>query len=111
MAHELGHFILHKEYFSSRVWSFDEWLGLSSGELNNVAEFQANYFAGSLLAPEDELLRLLNVRFGGSLAKNYYRTGRKEADGILASVRKVFGVSGQVVDRRMRDTIYGWAIG
>lgn len=110
VAHELGHYLLHREFFSSRVWSFEDWLGSSSGEMNGAVEFQANYFAGSLLAPEDELLKVLDTRFGGSLAKNYYRAGRIEADRILAGAQKVFGVSGQVINRRIRDAVYGWTI-
>ena len=108
VAHELGHYVLHREYFPSRVWSFDEWHGLSDGGISGVAEFQANYFAGSLLAPEDELLRALNVGFGGSFARNYFNTEREEIKRILTSVQRVFKVSEQVIHRRIRDTVYGF---
>ena len=110
VAHELGHLVLHREYFSSRIWNFEEWWGITSGGASGALEFQANYFAGSLLAPEDELLRALNVGFDGSLARNYYRTRREEVEGVLASMQRFFRVSEQVIYRRMRDTVYGWTI-
>ena len=109
VAHELGHYILHREYFSSRVWSFEEWQGMTNGGANRVAEFQANYFAGSLLAPEDELLCVLDARFGGSFTRNYFKTGRRELERAMASVRSVFKVSEQVICRRIQDTVYGWS--
>lgn len=107
VAHELGHYILHKEYFSSRVGSFEEWQELSDDKLSRVAEFQANYFAGCLLAPEDELLRALNAKFGGSFARNYFGTRRSEIAGILVDIQRLFNVSGQVVGRRIQDIAYG----
>ena len=107
VAHELGHYILHREYFSSRVWSFEEWKDLSGSGVNRVAEFQANYFAGSLLAPEEALLAMLNTELGGSFARNYFTTGSKELKNMLTSLQKLFNVSKEVVSRRIQDTIYG----
>lgn len=107
VAHEVGHYVLHREYFSNRVENFDEWRGISYGTTNHFAEFQANFFAGCLLAPEDELTRVLNKSFGGSFARNYWNTSRERLEGILMGVRKFFKVSEQVVDRRMRDLFYG----
>lgn len=107
VAHELGHYILHREYFSSRVWSFEEWKDLSGSGVNRVAEFQANYFAGSLLAPEEALLAMLNTELGGSFARNYFTTGSKELQNMLTSLQKLFNVSKEVVSRRIQDTVYG----
>ena len=107
VAHELGHYILHREYFSSRVWSFEEWKDLSGSGVSGVAEFQANYFAGSLLAPEGALLAMLNTEFGGSFARNYLTTGSKELKNMLTSLQKLFNVSKEVVSWRIQDTVYG----
>ena len=109
VAHELGHLVLHRDYFSSRVESFDEWVSLVSGGCN-YAEFQANYFAGSLLAPEEELAGVLNAKFGGSMARNYWRVGREEFERIMREVRKFFKISEQVVTRRMGEMVYGLVI-
>lgn len=107
VAHEIGHYLLHREYFSSRVWSFEEWKDLSGSGVSRVAEFQANYFAGSLLAPEGALLAMLNTGFGGSFARNYFTTGSKELKNILTSLQKLFNVSKEVVSRRIQDIVYG----
>ena len=74
------------------------------------AEFQANYFAGSLLAPEEELAGVLNAKFGGSMARNYWRMGREEFERIMREIRKFFKVSEQVVTRRMGEMVYGLEI-
>ena len=107
VAHELGHYILHREYFSSRVWSFEEWKDLSGSGVSRVTEFQANYFAGSLLAPERALLAMLNAEFGGSFARNYFNTEGKELKNMLTSLQKLFNISKEVVSRRIQDTVYG----
>ncbi|MBR2544402.1 ImmA/IrrE family metallo-endopeptidase [Candidatus Saccharibacteria bacterium] len=107
VAHEIGHYLLHREYFSSRVWSFEEWKDLSGSGVSRVAESQANYFAGSLLAPEGALLAMLNTEFGGSFARNYFTTGSKELKNMLTSLQKLFNVSKEVVSRRIQDTVYG----
>ena len=105
VAHELGHFALHREYFPSRVEDFDEWRGMASNL--GYVEFQANYFAGSLLAPEVDLIFALNSEFGGSFARNCWETSREEFRSVLNRVQKFFGVSRQVLARRMRDLMPG----
>lgn len=107
IAHEIGHFVLHREYFSSRVESLNEWIGASLSNSCNYVEYQANFFAGCLLAPEDELVRVLNSEYDGSFARNYYMVGGEKYTRALTVVRQVFHVSEQVVKRRIRDTIYG----
>ncbi|MBR2741227.1 ImmA/IrrE family metallo-endopeptidase [Candidatus Saccharibacteria bacterium] len=107
VAHELGHYILHREYYSSRVESFGEWRAASYKSANYFAEYQANYFAGCLLAPENELIRVLNVGFDGSFARSYFSTRCEELGRIMVGMRRFFRVSEQVIHRRMRDVIYG----
>lgn len=107
VAHELGHCVLHRDYYSSRVESYEEWLGLSQSANNGYAEFQANYFAGSLLVPEEELAGMLNMKFDGSMARHYWWVGREELERIMREVREFFKVSEQVVKRRMGEMVYG----
>ena len=95
VAHELGHFVLHREYAD----------GLE--DLNGYAEFQANYFAGCLLVPENGLTRILNEEFGGSFARNYWDVSLRKIGDALEKVQKYFMVSDQVVMRRMRETFPG----
>ncbi len=107
IAHELGHFVLHKKYCSSSASDFNEWLKILHSVKNNYAEFQANYFAGSLLVPENELVKFLNDEFDGSFARNYWHAGSAELGEILARVRRHFCVSDIVIARRMRDAFPG----
>ena len=105
VAHELGHFVLHREYYPSRLEDFEEWMELSHNL--NYVEYQANYFAGSLLAPEGALINLLNVEFGGSFAKNCWLKSKRDFMDMLDNVQDFFGVSRQVIVRRIRDLMPG----
>lgn len=95
VAHELGHFVLHREYAD----------GLK--DLNGYAEFQANYFAGCLLVPENGLVRILNNEFEGSFARNYWDAGLRKLGDALERAQKYFMVSDQVIIRRMREVFPG----
>lgn len=107
VAHELGHFILHKRYCPNGVDDLKDWLNIFRKYINNYAEFQANYFAGSLLVPENELVKVLNDEFNGSFAKNYWDASPSELGKILIKVRNYFKVSDVVIARRMRDVFPG----
>lgn len=107
VAHELGHYVLHQEYFPHMVDNngCDGWAGF--GIYYGYAERQANYFAGCLLAPEDELVWLLNDGYNGSFARNCLSERREALDVVLGRMRRVFGVSSQVIARRMKDVVLG----
>ena len=105
VAHELGHYILHQEYYPSGIGSFEEWKFLASNF--DYVEFQANYFAASLLAPERELVGALDREFGGSFVRNCWNKSHGEFGDALKRVRKFFKVSEQVLARRMRDLMPG----
>lgn len=107
VAHELGHFVLHKKYYPRNVKNSKEWLAISHSIMNDYAEFQANYFAGSLLVPEMELVRVLNDAFGGSFSKNYWNASINEKWKILGKIRKHFNVSDEVIARRIIDAFPG----
>lgn len=107
VAHELGHFVLHRKYCPNVTKSLDEWFQFFRRFINDYAEFQANYFAGSLLVPEAELVRVLNVEFDGSFVRNYWNASPSELGRILMKVRRHFRVSDDVIARRMRDAFPG----
>ena len=107
VAHELGHYVLHKKYCPENVDDLKEWFKIFRRFINNYAEFQANYFAGSLLVPEKELAQVLNEEFDGSFARNYWNASSRELGVILNKVRRHFKVSDQVIVRRMRDVFPG----
>lgn len=107
VAHEVGHYILHREFFSSLVESLEEWRGLSPGCNYDYVEWQANYFAGCLLAPENELVRMLNTEYDGSFVRNCFMMGRSGLKRAVGKMRRMFKVSEQVMVRRMRDECIG----
>ena len=107
VAHELGHLVLHREYYSSRIESFEDWLGLSPHADNSYVEFQANYFAGNLLVPEIELIKFMDRGFSGNFEKNCWKATHKEFKDKLCDAKKFFKVSDQVVARRMQDVFLG----
>lgn len=107
IAHELGHYVLHKKYCPANAADLNEWFESFRKFTNNYAEFQANYFAGSLLVPEKELIRVLNDAFDSSFVRNYWNASSAELSRILTRVRKHFMVSDIVIARRMRDAFPG----
>ena len=80
LAHELGHFLLHKETNNFRIDLQDY---SEEGDPKNE-ETEANYFAGALLMPADKLSIALKN------AKN------------MQDVAKSFGVSVPAVEARMK---------
>lgn len=107
VAHELGHFVLHRDYYPSGISDLNEWTDISFDLLSVWSENQANCFAGNLLVPEDRLIRCLDDEFGGSFARNYWNASPAEFNAIFARVSKKFRVSEQVILRRMQDIFPG----
>ena len=107
IAHELGHFILHKEIIDAISFnSIDEW----KESLNNIPgwfwskiEKQANEFAGNILAPRDFLLRvILNYKDKLELAKNIIPNDLGSIREFLAiPLAKRFDVSQDVIRIRL----------
>jgi Zn-dependent peptidase ImmA (M78 family) len=61
IAHELGHFSLHKEIFENiNITNNEDWKKIVSSiprDKWSALEYQANEFAGSLLVPGKELIK------------------------------------------------------
>jgi hypothetical protein len=77
MAHELGHYELHREVLPLISCSEDDFLKWNAD--NQHLEVEANHFAGELLMPED--------MFKKSVA------GKALSAGLLESLHKTFSVS------------------
>jgi len=82
MAHELGHWILHRDYFDDFPSSYNV-LPRYSRPRENPLEREANIFAANLLAPS----RLL----------------RPVRDAGVARLADLFGVSRQMMELRLRE--------
>jgi Zn-dependent peptidase ImmA (M78 family) len=109
MAHELGHYFLHKEIYSNlSLVSPEHWkeFVLNVPEIEYEAfECQANEFAGRFLAPYDKL------KFAVAESIEMIRTSGIEyvlgdVDMVLSRIsprlRRIFGVSEQVIEIRVR---------
>lgn len=85
LMHELGHILLHNES------SIDD-----DGDFHNASghEKEANEFAGLVLVP-DSFLRLIELGSKPDDAEDF--------DDWLEPQRKAWGVSGEVIIRRLRD--------
>ena len=86
LMHELGHLLLH---LRSRIDDDDDLYNV-----NDMHEREANTFAGSLLVP-DEFLRQIN--------DNNKPNDVAEYKSWLQDKQKIWGVSGEVILRRLMD--------
>ena len=86
LIHELGHVLLHKSSF------IDEDADLFSYQ---GKEQEANAFAGNLLVPKS---------FLDQIDDSYRPHGVSELDAWLATFRKNWNVSGEVILRRLKDS-------
>lgn len=101
IAHEIGHFILHGEFFKSlNINSIEDLNSLAvkvTDEEHGWLEYQAYSFASHVLVPTQLFLNELKKRLG--------RIPSQEAPEILATVTEdlldVFQVSGDVLARRL----------
>ncbi|MCW8811535.1 MAG: ImmA/IrrE family metallo-endopeptidase [Ignavibacteriaceae bacterium] len=66
IAHEIGHFVLHKEQIEKlRAKSYEEWKKIINnipGPIWGRAEYQASEFAGRLLVPKNALIKSIKKR-------------------------------------------------
>lgn len=110
-AHELGHFVLHREIISAiRFESVEEWkrfiLGVPERDYGYF-EWQANEFAGRLLVPRVELKKEIEKAYKAIReSPDLIRYLERESDAVLSRVspmlRKPFGVSTDVIETRAR---------
>lgn len=80
LAHELGHFILHKGSEKLRVDKFN----YSENSKEAIEETEANYFAASLLVPKEKLEKILSEI------------------GNISEIAGYFGVSELVIKNRIK---------
>lgn len=102
-AHELGHYVLHKEEIEANrfetVEGFRRWAAAPS--IYGSAEYQANEFAGRFLVPRDILVSEYD-----QACKNLANAepGWREIEGVREFIAKKiaprFGVNHQVIETR-----------
>jgi Zn-dependent peptidase ImmA (M78 family) len=110
LAHELGHYFLHKDVYSSLpLLSIEDWkdfiLNVPEAEYGNF-EWQANEFAGRFLVPYDKLKFKVEKSLEMIRNSGLIEYLHQDPDAVLSRVspflRKTFGVSEQVIDIRVK---------
>ena len=108
-AHELGRLFLHKEIYSAfPIIDTSAWKKLMADIPDReygFFEYQANEFAGRVLVPRESLGRELMDCLGKIRESGLTDLIRKDPDAVLSSISttlcKPFGVSDQVIERRV----------
>lgn len=108
VAHEIGHWVLHRELFGKiQHESVQEWIQFYEeipDDEYRFLEFQANEFAGRLLVPRDRLVTELRKAKRIAVQRRLPLTIFESDQGkeyVATSVAKAFGVSADVIIRRL----------
>ena len=109
LAHELGHFYLHKDHpgYVSAVQDFTNWTNSNSSEKYRV-EMEANEFAGALLVPTQRLKELYSEfeAKASSVIPNF-KESETLRSGFCESATGVFQVGTLTIGIRLdRDLIW-----
>lgn len=83
IAHELGHWILHKKYFDAHPDEYESFPRFQTVSESDAFEKEANFFAANLLVP----MRLL----------------KPVANASVTSLAKAFGVSRTMMEYRLKN--------
>jgi len=109
-AHEIGHFILHKDIYKSfgikNIKDFEKLINDIPSNQYGYLEIQANKFASFLLAPREKLIteRDKEIKKVGNLIASGKIKNRKEINSYLAvPISKVFGVSEEVIEIALNE--------
>lgn len=108
IAHELGHYVLHKKLYEDiKLTSVKEWIrfvdSIPEDQYGHI-EQQAYEFAGRLLVPLGRLKKevdraVIKARAAGF--SDWERSGDAVREYMANSIYRVFGVSGQVIEKRI----------
>jgi len=110
LAHELGHYFLHKDVYSGlSLVSIENWkdfiLNVPEAEYENF-EWQANEFAGRFLVPYNDLKSKVEESLEMIKRWDLIEYLRQDPDAVLSRVspflRRTFGVSEQVIVLRVK---------
>jgi len=111
LAHELGHYLLHKDIYSNLPFnSLEKWkdfmTNVSEAEYKDF-EWQADEFAGRFLVPYDLLAAKVHEATEIIKQQNLVEYLREEPDAVLSRVapflKKAFVVSEQVIKIRVQN--------
>ncbi|ODS34252.1 MAG: hypothetical protein SCARUB_00626 [Candidatus Scalindua rubra] len=107
LAHEVGHIVLHKEiYQKAKFQGIKEWkdfINSISDDKHSWLEYQSYAFGGLVLVPHEHLEKLTQsyVKFVRENKISLKENWDYVWDRIAAKLAKDFGVSTQVVEKRL----------
>jgi len=108
-AHELGHLVLHKDFYSSfPIDTLEDFINFTllvpEGDYRRI-EYQANEFAGRLLVPRNQLISELSKCIEKVNESDLSKFLDKNPNAVLASISptlcRPFGVSTHVIELRV----------
>jgi Zn-dependent peptidase ImmA (M78 family) len=109
LAHELGHWHLHRELYAElRFGSVNEWKQFQN-EVDKAdydwLEYQAYAFAGLVLVPTGHLKAQFQLAANAAERIGFSRQGEPEAfyEFVIETLREVFEVSDAVIAKRLRS--------
>lgn len=110
IAHELGHYVMHqdlyKQFHIETIKDYIDFiLGMEEGAYRSV-EFQANWFAATLLTPRTALVsELARARKESSnqIPADYQTDPELSLIWIAPKVARKFGVSFETIERRIKE--------
>jgi Zn-dependent peptidase ImmA (M78 family) len=106
LAHELGHLVLHEDFYAQLKFSnSDEWkrvVNELSPRDNSFLEFHANTFAGMILVPRRELQERWTAAMDMAWDAGFTGKDSVAQDYMISHVAKQFLVSTEVVLRRLQ---------
>ena len=113
LAHEIGHLVLHRDVIRGvahrTVAEWVEYYRLIPDREYRFLEFHANEFAGRLLVPPDELADEVTKWVAkAATARIPVEAGGPYREYLASAVAKRFGVSAEVVDRRLQSEESIW---
>ena len=103
IAHELGHVVLHKEYYPTNIKDVETCLKYSRFFSNKRVEIQANVFAANLLMPRDEFDAQLRKYFGDDILYGLENSSNSERLDAMTCISNYFKVSGRSVGYRISN--------
>lgn len=101
IAHELGHLVLHKEYYPSNIYDLESFLRYITIDRNSDAEHQADMFAAALLVPLDELKTQMEEVFGRDLRVGFEDVSEETRSFAYSAIVDYFQVSDAVLAKRI----------
>ena len=108
LAHEIGHFILHKSVYESfNIENFSDFYNLIKDipqEQYSYLETQANKFANFLLVPRNILINCKNKIIKEKITMPLEKIDEKTLDSYLSiPISKKFGVSEEVIEIALNE--------